>query len=103
MKDFNARIHKFFDFTIKLLNKKNFEKLDELVQQRDDLISLANEIFRSRIKILKKTKKGAKESATYMEMLMETKGLLLNLVQLVKANINLQKSFYSQIEETGDQ
>jgi phosphate/sulfate permease len=92
MKDFNARTNKFFAFAIALLNNRSFAKLDKLVQQRDELIHLANDIFRSRIKILKKTQKGAKESATYMEMLMETKGLLLNVVQLIKADINLQQS-----------
>ncbi|MCP4310781.1 MAG: phosphate permease [Bacteroidetes bacterium] len=101
MKDFNARTHKFFEFAIDLLKNSSFEKLDELVQRRDELVHLANDIFRSRIKILKKTRKGAKESATYMEMLMETKGLLLNVVQLIKADIHLIESFSSpgELEE----
>jgi len=100
MKDFNARVNKFFEFAIDLLSNRSFDKQNELVQRRDELIILANEIFRSRIKILKKTRKGAKESATYMEMLMETKGLLLNVVQLIKAHINLQQSINQECEET---
>ena len=95
IKDFNAKTSKFFDFALALLNNRSFEKMDELVQRRDELIQLANEIFHSRIKILKKTQKGAKENATYMEMLMETKGLLLNLIQLIKADMNLQQSIDS--------
>ena len=98
LKDFNAQTHSFFKFAIKLLENKSFDKLDELIQQRDHLISLANEIFFSRIKILKKTRKGAKENATYMEMLMETKGLLLHVVQVIKADFHLLESFTSAQE-----
>ncbi len=46
----------------------------------------------NRIKILKKTQKGVKVSVTYMEMLNETKNLFLNVVHLVKAEAQLQKS-----------
>jgi len=53
---------------------------------------MANNILRNRIKILKKTRKGVKISVTYIEMLSETKNLLLNVVQLVKADVQLQES-----------
>jgi len=35
-----------------------------------------------------------------MEMLMETKGMLLSVVQLIKADMNLQQSINSENEET---
>lgn len=100
IKDFNSQTSKFFDFAIALLNNRAYDKIDELVQRRDELIQLENDIFRSRIKILKKTRKGAKENATFMEMLMETKGLLLSVVQLIKADMNLQQSIDSENKET---
>ncbi len=96
LKDFNARIREFFNFAIALLKNRNFENLGELVRRRDEMISLANEIFLSRVKILKKTHKGSKESVTYMEMLVETKSLLLHVVHLIKADIHLIESFVSQ-------
>jgi phosphate/sulfate permease len=95
LKDFNEKVGEFFKFVISLLKTKNFEGLDELSSRRDELINLANDIFRSRIKILKKTHKGVKVSVTYMEMLVETKNLLLHVVQLVKADFNLLESYTS--------
>ncbi len=66
--------------------------MEELVQRRDEMINMANDILRTRIKILKKTQKGVKVSVTYMEMLSETKSLFLNVVQLVKADALLVDS-----------
>ena len=99
MKDFNNRVHDFFSFVINLLKKRKFEEVDQLASKRDELIDLANDIFRSRIKILKKPHKGVKVTITYMEMLVETKNLLLNVVQLVKSDFNLIESFTSAEEK----
>jgi len=95
LKDFNEKVGEFFNFVINILKIKNLESLDELSSRRDELINLANDIFRSRIKILKKTQKGVKVSVIYMEMLVETKSLLLHVVQLVKADLNLLDSYTS--------
>lgn len=98
MKEFNNKVSEFFAFINSLLKKRNFDGLGELTSRRDKLIDQANDIFRSRIKILKKTHKGAKVTVTYMEMLVETKNVLLNVVQLVKADFNLLESFTSAEE-----
>jgi len=98
LKDFNARTHDFFAYVINFIDKRNFDQLEELVHRRDEMIGLANEIFLSRIKILKKTRKGVKESATYMEMLVETKSLLLHVVQMIKSYTHLLESFTSAEE-----
>jgi len=95
LKDFNEQVSNFFNVVINLLKSKNHGQLDELVTLRDEMISLANEILLSRIKILKKSQKGVKVSVTYMEMLSETKSLLLNVVQLVKADVRLLENFTS--------
>ena len=92
MKNFNEKASEFFNLVINILKNKNFDSLDELVNRRDEMIELANEILKQRIKILKKTQKGVKVSLTYMEMLSETKNLFLNVVQLVKADAMLQQS-----------
>ena len=91
-KDFNERMSDFFNFVIKLLKNRNYDKLDDLVLRRDEMIDQANEVLLSRIKILKKSQKGVKLSATYIEMLSETKNLILNVVQLVKVDIKLLDS-----------
>ncbi|MCK5066459.1 MAG: inorganic phosphate transporter [Bacteroidales bacterium] len=92
LKNFNEKASEFFNFVINILKNRNYESIDELVLRRDEMINLANDILLHRIKILKKTQKGVKLSITYMEMLSETKSLFLNVVQLVKADSQLQDS-----------
>lgn len=92
IKIFNQKSTEFFDFLINVLNNKEFERMDELVKRRDEMINMANDILVNRIKILKKTQKGVKISVTYMEMLSETKNLFLNSVHLVKAESLLHES-----------
>ena len=78
-----------------ILENRNFENIEQLNSRRDDMINMANDILVHRIKILKKTRKGVKVSVTYIEMLSETKNLLLNVVQLVKTHAKLLNSFMS--------
>jgi hypothetical protein len=73
-----------------MLKKRKYNQLEEIVLHRDKLINLINDILYHRVKIIKKTQKGVKVSVTYIEMLSETKNLLLNVVQLVKADVKLQ-------------
>jgi len=82
----------FFKSLIQLMQHKEFDNLETLVKQRDALIEISNDILYNRIKILKKKQKGVKVSVTYIEMLSETKNLLLNVIQLVKADISMLKS-----------
>jgi phosphate/sulfate permease len=91
-KTFNEKASEFINFAINILKNRNFDSIDELSNRRDEMIDMANDIMRNRIKILKKTQKGVKVSVTYMEMLNESKNLFLNVVQLVKANAQLQES-----------
>lgn len=99
LKAFNEKISEFFTYIINILEESNFDKMDDLNQRRDELIDMANNILRNRIKILKKTRKGVKVSVTYIEMLSETKNLLLNVVHLVKADAHLQDSLVSGRKE----
>jgi len=92
LKELNDRMGEFFKFITNLLKIKNNGQMEELVHRRDEMMDLVNEILLSRIKILKKNKKGVKISVTYIEMLTETKNLLLDLVQLVKSEVNLVQS-----------
>jgi len=73
------------------LQSMNDENMDELMKRRDIVIEDINEIIRNRIKILKKTQKGSKVSITYIDMLTETKNLILHVVQLIKANSNINR------------
>ena len=99
--EFNAQIKTFFEYLIDLLKRRKYDQLDELVLRRDKMITLINDILYNRVKIIKKTQKGVKVSVTYIEMLSETKNLLLDVVNLVKADIKLMD--YLSTEENFDE
>lgn len=87
--EFKDQVKSFFDFLVDLLKKRKYDQMDELVLRRDKLINTINDILYNRVKIIKKTQKGVKVSVTYIEMLSETKNLILNVVQLAKADAKL--------------
>ncbi len=89
LKEFNDKMSEFFNFVIHFLKNRDKDGFGELTSRRDEMINLSNEIMLNRIRILKKTQKGVKVSITYMEILSETKTLLLNVVHLVKAHMYL--------------
>lgn len=96
LKEFNESINEFFNYSISIMQNHQFDNLDEYIEKRDMLIESINTIIRNRIKILKKKQKGTKVSMTYIEMLTETKNLLLHTVQLVKAYANMIEALKAQ-------
>jgi phosphate/sulfate permease len=99
LKEFNEKVNEFFSYVIDLLDGKKFDQMETLTKKRDALVEMSNDILLNRIKILKKTQKGVKVSVTYIEMLSETKNLLLNVVQLAKATVSMLNSLSVQAEE----
>ena len=93
LRDFNDQVRDFFSYVSACLENRNGENPEELNSRRDKLTNMANDILVHRIKILKKSQKGVKVSVTYIEMLSETRNLLLNVAQLVKAHKRLVDSF----------
>ncbi len=96
LNEFNESINEFFNYSISIIQNHQYESLDEYVEKRDILIDSINAIIKNRIKILKKKQKGTKVSMTYIEMLTETKNLLLHTVELIKAVANMVESLKSQ-------
>lgn len=96
LKQFNEKTGEFFSFAINMLENRNLDKDEELFHRRDEILKMINDILLNRIKILKKKQKGAKVSVTYMDMLTETKNLVLHVTQLVKANNKLLKTMESE-------
>ncbi|MDF1571648.1 MAG: inorganic phosphate transporter [Bacteroidales bacterium] len=89
LKQFNEEINEFFNFTITMMQNRKTSDMDEIIAKRDKLIESINGIIKQRIKILKKKQKGTKVSMTYIEMLTETKNLILHVVQLIKADASM--------------
>jgi len=89
LKELNDNLKSFFEYLIDLLQNRKYDQFGELIQHRDKSINLMNDILYQRVKIIKKKQKSVKVNVTYIEMLSETKNLLLNVVQLVKSDFKL--------------
>jgi len=98
MMHLNEKTGEFFNYVINLLKNRSSEGMQEVTQLRDELLDMINNIIHQRIKLLKKGKKGVKISMTYIEMLTETKNLLLHVLQLLKANSSLLDSFTTEMQ-----
>jgi hypothetical protein len=98
MMNLNEKTGEFFSYVINLLQHRSSDRMQEVTQQRDELLDMINDIIHQRIKLLKKGKKGVKISMTYIEMLTETKNLLLHVLQLLKANDSLLDSFTPELQ-----
>jgi len=96
--EFNEKISEFFNFAINLLKHRNDTYTEDLNRRRDELLEMINQIRMNRIKIIKKTRKGVKITMTFLDMLNETKNLILNVVHLIKANISLMNSVTGEVE-----
>jgi Na+/phosphate symporter len=89
---FNEKTGIFFNYVLNLLKNKNYDHMEEVIERRDEIIGMINSIIYNRIRILKKARKGVKISMTYIEMLTETKNLMLHVVKLLNASRSLQES-----------
>lgn len=92
LKSFNEKINEFFNYVISIIQNNDVFDEQEITGKRDELIEYINKIIRNRIKILKKKQKGTKVSITYIDMLTETKNLVLHTVELVKSNYRMFES-----------
>jgi phosphate/sulfate permease len=97
LKNFNEQINEFFNYTISTMQKRKTEDIEEFNNRRDLLIEEINGIIKNRINILKKTQKGTKVSMTYIEMLTETKNLVLHIVHLVKVDAQMLTSMKNKL------
>ena len=96
LKEFNEQLKEFFKVIISHLDNRSERNFIELNVNFEKIISLVNELIVTRVKIMKKSKKGVKLSVTYIEMLYETKNLLQTSVNLVKANSLLSELLYPE-------
>lgn len=85
LKKFNLQISEYFNFLIYILKSNNFENIRESVQKQQDLIDANESIRKQQIKRIKKGESGTKASMLFLNILNESKGLILHAGNTVKA------------------
>ncbi len=96
LNQFNGDLSSFLNQTLHLLKEEDFEKLDELITQRDTLLDKLDILEKNQIKMIKKREVSTRNSMLYFNILKETKNMLLQVINLVKS----QRDFILQTKES---
>jgi len=86
---FNEKMSDFFNFALNILKNNKFDKMNELIEKRNLLIAETVNLKKKQIKTLKKSRKGSKVSMLYIEIMTESKNMLLFATNVLQA----QKEF----------
>jgi len=86
--NFNEKMSEFFNFVLTILRKEKYDRLKELKKMRDDLINRSYSLRKSQIKLLKKSGKGTKVSMVFLDIMTESKNLLLFITNVIEAHKN---------------
>jgi hypothetical protein len=83
--EFTVELNDFFNYALYILKEKHFENLDELIERRNKLVERLRELEINQIKRIKGNLVSTRNSVLFFNIISETKNLLLNLINIVKA------------------
>jgi len=75
----------FLNFALHIIKESRFEQIDELIQKRKEILELMREQEKRQIRRIKKKETNGRNSVLYFGVMSETKHLLLQTVNLLKA------------------
>lgn len=96
--EFRVELNNFFNYALYILKEKRFDDLDELIDKRNRLVDNLKELEKAHIKRIKYNTVSTRNSILYFNIISETKSLLLNLINVVKA----QRDFIRETKLSSD-
>lgn len=79
------KLKAFMDKAVLFIRENDFEGVDQIAEEQSELIQFLHSIKKKQLKRLKNEKASTKMTMLYVSMLEETKGLVLQVVNIVKA------------------
>lgn len=95
LQDINKRVSAIYDEIIRMLQTKDFSKLDEALMHRDQLFETLAKAIKNQIYRVRDNASSSRSSMLYLDIITETKTMVLQSRNLLKA----QKHFLSTEEE----
>ncbi len=89
---FNEKMSEYFNYALTILKKNSYEHLEEFKKMRNDLMDMTIDLRKKQVKTLKKAGKGTKVTLVYLDILSESKNMLLYLTNVLES----QREFISQ-------
>jgi phosphate/sulfate permease len=93
-------IGNFFKTTILVLKEKGFIQIDEIIKDQHKLLESITKISKKQLKRIKNQESGTKNSSLYLNVMGETKNLLLFTINLIKAQRDFLIYNSSSIDKT---
>ena len=93
LNDLSQKTVKYISDINKIINKQNFEKIESIISEQNNLIEYIDSCRKNQVKRIKKKDTGNKASLLYFSILNETKNLALQSLNLLKA----QRDFIQSI------
>ncbi|MBN1184169.1 MAG: inorganic phosphate transporter [Bacteroidales bacterium] len=82
----NESISSFLDDILAVIKKQNYRKLDKLIEEQQEILDLHMKINKKHIKFIKSESVSTRNSLMYMNILNESKNLVLFALNLVKSH-----------------
>lgn len=82
---FNEKMSEYFNYALTILKNNSFEHIEDLKVKRDFLIEHISDLRKKQIKQLKKDGKGTKVSLLFMDVMNESKNMLLFIANVLEA------------------
>jgi Na+/phosphate symporter len=83
--EFSSQVTDFLNFALHIIKESRFGQIDELIQKRHEILELMRDQEKRQIRRIKKKETNSRNSVLYFGVMSETKHLLLQTVNLLKA------------------
>ncbi|MCK7536427.1 MAG: hypothetical protein MZV63_38355 [Marinilabiliales bacterium] len=84
--DLNESVNSFYDHVEALIQKQDYTNLDKLLAEQQRILDLIAKIKKKQIKYIKSESVGTRNSLMYLNLLSESKNLILYTVNMVKSH-----------------
>lgn len=86
MDHLNEMIKSYFDEIVKVMKKKTYKELDKLIAQQHDILDQIAKMKKKQIRLVKSEAAGTRNTMLYLNLLGETKNLVLHTLNVTKSH-----------------
>ena len=85
LNDLNEEISNFYNLVLNTVMKDKFEVMKEIIDKQQSILEQLDKLQKKQVKMIKHEEAGTKNSLLFFNTISETKSLLLNTVNIIKA------------------
>lgn len=86
MHELNENVSMFYDEILSIIKKQNFKDINKLISHQQEILDLIAKLKKKQIKLIKGELVGTRNTLMYLNLLAESKNLILYTINMVKAH-----------------